>query len=62
MKAGELLQLSIARTLRGSVDSQTDKGISEKLAEAIAVDNPMSRLTWEMTLKPGEERVIRHRY
>ena len=56
------VRLSIAKTLRGSVDSQTDEGKSEKLGEAIAVDNPMSRLTWEITLKPGEERSIRYRY
>jgi hypothetical protein len=56
------VRLSIAKTLRGSVDSQTDDGKSEKLGEAIAVDNPMSRLTWEITLKPGEERSIRYRY
>jgi hypothetical protein len=56
------VRLSIAKTLRGTVDSQTDEGKSEKLGEAIAVDNPMSRLTWEITLKPGEERSIRYRY
>jgi len=44
------------------VDSQTDGGKAEKLGEAIAVDNPMSRLTWEITLKPGEERMVRYRY
>ena len=62
MKVGKLLQLSIAKTLRGSVDSQSDDGKSEKLGEAIAVDNPMSGLTWEISLKPGEEGVIRYRY
>jgi len=56
------VQLSIAKTLRGSVESQTDSGKAEKLGEAIAVDNPMSRLTWEITLKAGEERRITYRY
>jgi len=56
------VRLRIAKTLRGSVDSQTDGGKAEKLGEAIAVDNPMSRLTWEITLKPGEERSIQYRY
>jgi len=56
------VRLSIAKNLRGSVDSQTDEGKSEKLGEAIAVDNPMSRLTWEVILKPGEERAIKYRY
>ncbi len=56
------LRLSIAKTLRGSVESQTDGGKAEKLGEAISVDNPMSRLTWEITMKPGEERTITYRY
>jgi hypothetical protein len=29
-----------------------------KLGEAIQTDNPVSRLTWEITLKPGEERIV----
>jgi len=56
------VHLNIARTARGTVDPMTDNGKSEKLAEGIAVDNPLSRLTWEVTLKPGEERVITYRY
>jgi hypothetical protein len=56
------VQLSIAKTLRGSVESQTDDGKAEKLGEAISVDNPMSRLSWEITLKAGEERSVRYRY
>jgi hypothetical protein len=54
--------LSITKTLRGSVESQSDDGKAEKLGEAISVDNPMSRLTWEITLKAGEERAISYRY
>jgi hypothetical protein len=56
------VRLSISDRVRGTVESQTDDGKSEKLAEAIAVDNPLSRLTWEVTLKAGEERVIKYRY
>jgi hypothetical protein len=56
------VKLLVAKTLRGSVESQTDDGKAEKLGEAIAVDNPMSRLNWEVTLKSGEERTIRYRY
>ena len=56
------VQLSIAKTLRGSVESQTDGGKAEKLGEAISVDNPMSRLTWEITVKAGEDRSITYRY
>ena len=56
------VRLSISKTLRGSVESQSDDGKAEKLAEAISVDNPMSRLSWEITLQPGEERTISYRY
>jgi hypothetical protein len=56
------VQLSIADRVRGTVESQTDDGKSDKLAEAIAVDNPLSRLTWELTLQAGEERIIKYRY
>ena len=44
------------------MESQTDDGKATKLAEAIAVDNPLSRLTWEVTLKAGEEKIIKYRY
>lgn len=56
------VRLSIADRVRGTVESQSDNGKSEKLAEAIAVDNPLSRLTWEVTLQAGEEKVIKYRY
>ena len=56
------VRLSIAEKVRGAVESQTDDGKATKLAEAIAVDNPLSRLTWEVTLKAGEERIIKYRY
>jgi hypothetical protein len=56
------VQLSIADRVRGTVESQTDNGKSDKLAEAIAVDNPLSRLTWEVTLQAGEEKIVKYRY
>jgi len=56
------VRLSIADRVRGSVESETDEGKAVKLAEAIAVDNPLSRLTWEVTLKAGEEKIIKYRY
>ncbi len=56
------VKLSVRKTLRGSVESQSDAGEAVKLGEAIQADNPMSRLTWEIDLKAGEERVIRYKY
>src|SRR5260370_13229145 len=59
---GKEVRLSIADKVRGSVELQSDGGKADKLAEAIAVDNPLTRMTWEVTLKAGEERVIKNRY
>ena len=56
------MRLNIRKTLRGAVDSQSDDGETVKLGKAIQTDNPMSRLTWEITLKPGEERIVTYRY
>jgi len=56
------VRLTIADRVRGTVESQTDDGKADKLAEAIAVDNPLTRMTWDVTLKAGEERVIKYRY
>jgi hypothetical protein len=56
------VNLAIGKTLRGAVESQSDGGKAVKLGEAIEADNPMSRLTWEITLKPGEERTVSYRY
>lgn len=56
------VRLNIRKNIRGEVESQSDEGKSVKLGEAIQTDNRMSRLTWEVTLKPGEDRVIIYRY
>ncbi len=56
------VRLNIRKTIRGAVDSQSDGGEAVRLGEAIQTDNPMSRLTWEISLKAGEDRVISYRY
>jgi hypothetical protein len=56
------VRLSIRKTLRGEVESQTDGGEAVKLGEAIQTDNPMTRMNWEITLKAGEERTIGYKY
>jgi hypothetical protein len=56
------VRLSIGKNLRGKTEFQSDEGKSVQLAEGIESDNPNSRLTWEITLKPGEERVLTYRY
>ena len=56
------IRLSIGKSLRGEVDFLSDAGKAVKLGEAIQTDNPMSRLTWEIDLKAGAEKVITYRY
>ena len=56
------VRLNIRKNLRGEVIAQSDEGKSTKLGEAIQTDNPMSRLTWEVVLKPDEDRTITYRY
>ena len=56
------VHLSIGKTLRGKVESQSDEGETVRLAEGIEGDNPKSHLSWDITLKSGEERVLAYRY
>lgn len=56
------MRLNIRKTLRGAVESQSNDGETVKLGEAITTDNPMSRLTGEIPLKSGEERIVNCRY
>ena len=56
------VRLSIGKTLRGKTEFQSDQGEAVQLGEGIESDNPKSRLTWEIALKPGEEREVTYRY
>lgn len=56
------VRLSIDKSLRGKVEFQSDEGKVVQLAEGVESDNPKSRLSWEIILKPGEERVVTYRY
>ena len=56
------VRLSIGKSLRGKAEFQSDQGRAVQLGEGIESDNPRSRLSWEMSLKPGEERVVTYRY
>lgn len=56
------VRLSIGKSLRGKAEFQSDHGQAVQLGEGIESDNPRSRLSWEMSLKPGEERVVTYRY
>ena len=56
------VRVDISKTLRGDVEVQSDEGKSVKLGEAIQADNPLSRLTWKVELRAGEEREVTYRY
>ena len=56
------VRVDVGKTLRGEVEVQSDEGKAIKLGEAIQADNPLSRLSWKIALKPGEERVVTYRY
>jgi hypothetical protein len=60
-KAKEV-RLSIGKTLRGKAEFQSDQGKAVQLGEGVESDNPRTRLTWEIRLKPGEERAVTYRY
>lgn len=56
------VHLAIGKTLRGKTEFQSDEGKSMQLGEGIESDNPRSRLTWDLKLQAGEERVVTYRY
>src|SRR5262249_30990797 len=56
------VRVEVGKTVRGETEAQSDEGKAVKLGEAIQTDNPLSRMTWEVSLKPGEERVVTYRY
>jgi hypothetical protein len=56
------VHLAIGKTLRGKTEFQSDEGKTVQLGEGIESDNPKSRLSWEITLAPGQERVVTYRY
>jgi hypothetical protein len=56
------VRLSIDKKLRGKAEFESDEGKAVQLGEGVESDNPMSRLSWELTMKSGEERVVTYRY
>jgi len=56
------VHLAIGKTLRGKTEFQSDQGKTVQLGEGIESDNPKSRLSWEITLAPGQERIVAYRY
>jgi len=56
------VHLAIGKTLRGKTEFQSDLGKTVQLGEGIESDNPRSRLTWDNTLTPGQERIVTYRY
>ena len=56
------ISLKIYRSLVGEIISANEEGKVEKLGEGIRGVNSTSRITWDLKLKPGEEKAITYRY
>lgn len=56
------VHLAIGKTVRGKVVSQSGEGKSIALGDGIVSDNPSTHLTWDITLRPGEERTLTYSY
>jgi hypothetical protein len=56
------ISLKVYRSLVGEILTATDEGKVEKLGEGIRGVNSTSRITWDLKLKPGEEKAITYRY
>lgn len=60
-KAAEI-RLIATRELRGSVQEITEDGKAVKLGDAPARLDPMTRLTWDLRIAPGEARKLAYIY
>lgn len=56
------ITLVIDRTLTGTVLNATDTPLITGIWQATHTPNPQQRLTWQLTLRPGEEKTITYRY
>lgn len=55
-------KMEIKKNLVGEIlDSSTDAKVTRKV-EGLRGINPVSRLDWEITLAPGEERILKYEY
>jgi len=54
--------VTIKKMLTGEVVTASDDGKAEKRAEGIKAVNPTSVITWQIPLKPGEEKKISYTY
>lgn len=56
------IKLIVKKDLVGEVITVSDEGKAEKIAQPIRSENPNSRITWELTLAPGEEKTLTYTY
>jgi hypothetical protein len=54
--------VTVKRRVTGEVITASDDGKTEKVSEGIKAVNPTSVITWEIPLKPGEEKAISYTY
>lgn len=54
--------VTIKKSLTGEVVTSSDDGKVQKVSEGIKAVNPSSVITWDIPLKPGEEKKISYTY
>jgi hypothetical protein len=54
--------VSITKKFTGAMLTASDNGKAQKLASAMEAVNPSSQVKWNVSLKPGEEKIVVYRY
>jgi hypothetical protein len=56
------VKVFVKKTLTGEAVTEDQGGKAQKLAAAIQAVNPVSEVSWELTLNPGEEKTLNYSY
>jgi hypothetical protein len=59
---GEPVSLEVTKTFSGELKSSTPEAQVRQLAQGLKELNPTSTLTWQLTVKPGEEKELTYSY
>jgi hypothetical protein len=58
----QAVRVIVKRELEGAVEETSEGGTAAKLARGAAGLNPVSQITWDLSLAPGAERVMTYTY
>lgn len=56
------VRMCVRKSVVGEVQAISQNGKFERTAEAVQAVNPVSKLTWDFPMKPGEEVTLTYRY